>query len=144
MRSKFKWIFTLLVALTVQLSFAQGKTVTGVVSDATGTLPGANVIVKGTTRGTQTDIDGKYSIQVNTGETLVFSFVGMADREITVGASNTVNVVLEAGVKLADVVIEGYRSTTKTTTVVAQETINAKTIENRPNASFVQTLQGQV
>ena len=144
MRSKFKWIFTLLVALTVQLSFAQGKTVTGVVSDATGTLPGANVIVKGTTRGTQTDIDGKYSIQVNTGETLVFSFVGMADREITVGASNTVNVVLEAGVKLADVVIEGYRSTTKTTTAVAQETINAKTIENRPNASFVQTLQGQV
>lgn len=144
MRSKFKWIFTLLVALTVQLSFAQGKTVTGVVSDATGTLPGANVIVKGTTKGTQTDIDGKYSIQVNTGETLVFSFVGMTDKEVVVGASNTVNVVLDTGVKLTEVIVEGYRSTTKTTTVVAQSTVNAKTIENRPNASFVQTLQGQV
>lgn len=144
MRSKFKWIFTLLVALTVQLSFAQGKTVSGVVSDASGTLPGANVIVKGTNRGTQTDIDGKYTIQVNAGETLVFSFVGMTDKEIAVGASNTVNVVLDTGVKLTEVVVEGYRSTTKATTVVAQQTVSAKTIENRPNASFVQTLQGQV
>lgn len=144
MRSKFKWIFTLLVALTVQFSFAQGKIVTGVVSDATGTLPGANVIVKGTTRGTQTDIDGKYAIEVNQGETLVFSYVGMTDREIVVGSSSTINVVLEAGVSLSEVVVEGYRTTTKTKTVVAQTTVTAKTIENRPNASFVQTLQGQV
>ena len=51
MRSKFKWIFTLLVALSMQFSFAQEKTVTGVVSDDNGTLPGANVVVKGTTKG---------------------------------------------------------------------------------------------
>ncbi len=144
MRSKFKWIFTLILALTVQFSFAQEKTVTGVVSDATGTLPGANVIVKGTTKGTQTDIDGRYTITANVGETLVFSYVGMADKEIKVGASNLINVTLEQGVALTEVIIEGYRSTTKTTTVVAQTTVNAKTIENRPNASFVQTLQGQV
>ena len=144
MRSKFKWIFTLLVALTVQLSFAQEKTVTGVVSDATGTLPGANVIVKGTTRGTQTDIDGKYTITANVGETLLFSFVGMNDREIKVGAANVINVVLEQGVILNEVVVEGYRTTSKARTVVAQTTVTSKTIENRPNASFVQTLQGQV
>ena len=46
MRSKFKWIFTLLLALSMQFSFAQEKTVTGVVSDKTGPLPGANVVVK--------------------------------------------------------------------------------------------------
>ena len=63
MRSKFKWIFTLLVALMIQFSYAQEKTVTGVVSDASGSLPGANVIVKGTKKGVQTDIDGKYSIK---------------------------------------------------------------------------------
>ena len=63
MRSKLKWIFTLLLALTLQFSFAQEKTITGVVSDATGTLPGANVVVRGTNKGVQTDIDGKYSIQ---------------------------------------------------------------------------------
>ena len=53
MRSKFKWIFTLLLALSMQFSFAQqDKTVSGVVSDATGPLPGANVQLQGTTRGT--------------------------------------------------------------------------------------------
>jgi hypothetical protein len=61
MRSKFKWIFTLLLALSIQFSFAQEKTVTGVVSDNTGPLPGANIVVKGTTRSAQTDFDGKYS-----------------------------------------------------------------------------------
>ena len=63
MRSKFKWIFTLLLALSMQFSFAQEKTVTGVVSDESGPLPGASVIVKGTKRGTQTDVDGKYSLK---------------------------------------------------------------------------------
>ena len=79
MRSKFKWIFTLLVALSMQFSFAQEKTVTGVVSDKTGPLPGANVVVKGTKTGTQTDIDGKYSIKAKQGEVLVISIVGMSD-----------------------------------------------------------------
>ena len=77
MRSKFKWIFTLLVALSMQFSFAQEKTVTGVVSDDKGTLPGANVVVKGTSTGVQTDMDGKYSIKVKQGENLVYSFIGM-------------------------------------------------------------------
>jgi hypothetical protein len=62
MRSKFKWIFTLLLAFTMQFSFAQDKTVTGVVSDASGPLPGANIVVKGTTRSAQTDFDGNFSI----------------------------------------------------------------------------------
>ena len=61
MRSKFKWIFTLLLALSIQFSFAQEKTVTGVVSDKTGPLPGANIIVKGTNRSAQADFDGKFS-----------------------------------------------------------------------------------
>ncbi|RZJ73557.1 SusC/RagA family TonB-linked outer membrane protein [Flavobacterium sp.] len=108
MRSKFKWIFTLLVALTVQLSFAQGKTVTGTVSDASGPLPGANVVVKETKAGVQTDVDGKYSIQVNQGQTLVFSFVGMADSEVKVGAGSTINQKLaEGGITLGEVLITG-------------------------------------
>ncbi len=144
MRSKFKWIFTLLVVFTMQFSFAQEKTVTGVVSDKTGPLPGANVIVKGTTRSAQADFDGKYSIKAKTGEVLVFSFTGYNNSSVTIGAANTYNVVLNDGIKLEEVVVEGYRNTTKATTVVAQTTVNAKTIENRPNASFIQTLQGQV
>ena len=74
MRLKFKWILTLLIALSMQFSFAQEKTVSGVVSDATGPIPGANVIIKGTSNGVQTDFDGKYSIKAKTGDVLVFSF----------------------------------------------------------------------
>ncbi len=145
MRSKFKWIFTLLVALSMQFSFAQEKTVTGVVSDDKGTLPGANVVVKGTSTGVQTDMDGKYSIKVKQGETLVYSFIGMQDQSKVVGASNTINVKLAAVAKvLEEVVIQGYRSVTKKQAVTAAATVNAKTIENRPNANAINTLQGQL
>lgn len=82
-------------------------TVTGTVSDESGTLPGANVMVKGTTRGVQTDIDGKYSIRARIGEKLVFSFVGMSDRTITVNSAK-INARLDSGVKLEEVVISGY------------------------------------
>ncbi|WP_284651403.1 SusC/RagA family TonB-linked outer membrane protein [Flavobacterium terrisoli] len=144
MRSKFKWIFTLLLAFTMQFSFAQEKTVTGVVSDKTGPLPGANIVVKGTTRTAQTDFDGNYSIKAKAGETLVFSFTGYENFSAVVGASNTINAKLQDGVQLTEVVIDGYRTTAKAKSAVSQTTILAKTIENRPNASFLQSLQGQV
>ena len=145
MRSKFKWIFTLLVALSMQFSFAQDKTVTGVVADNSGPLPGANVVVKGTTRGAQTDLDGKYSIKAKVGETLVFSFIGLEDQSKTVGAANTISVKLAVGVNvLEQVVVQGYRTVSKKTAVTAAATVNSKTIENRPNANAINTLQGQL
>ncbi len=103
MRSKFKWIFTLLVAFTMQFSFAQEKTVTGVVSDKAGTLPGANVVVKGTKRSTQTDFDGKFTIAAKAGEVLVFSFTGYNDSTVTVGSASTYNVKMSEGIMLEDV-----------------------------------------
>lgn len=108
-----KKIKTFSLALSMLICFvtmAQEKTITGIVSDSNGTLPGANVVVKGTTRGIQTDIDGKYSIQAKEGETLVFSFIGMEDEERVVRKSNVINVVLRAGsVKLEEVVVNmGY------------------------------------
>ena len=66
------------------VAFAQEKTITGIVSDNLGPLPGANVNVKGTTRGTQTDFDGKYSIKAKEGETLVFSFTGFNSKTVKV------------------------------------------------------------
>ncbi|WP_396174500.1 SusC/RagA family TonB-linked outer membrane protein [Flavobacterium sp.] len=144
MRSKFKWIFTLLLALSMQFSFAQEKTVTGVVSDKTGPVPGANVVVKGTTRSTQTDFDGKYSIKAKAGEVLVISFVGMTDKVVTVGAANNYSVTLEDGVKLEEVVVQGYRSITKKSAVTSVARVDSKTIENRPNANVMNTLQGQL
>ncbi len=71
MRSKFKWIFTLLVAFTMQFSFAQQKTVTGVVSDDLGPVAGANVVNQATKAGTVTDFDGNYSISAKKGDVII-------------------------------------------------------------------------
>ncbi|MBD3582526.1 DUF3520 domain-containing protein [Flavobacterium sp. D33] len=86
---------------------SQQITVTGRVSDSSGPLPGANVIVKETNVGVQTDVDGKYSIKVNQGETLVFSYIGMQDRHVKVGKRTTINVTLTQGAALSEVVVTG-------------------------------------
>nr|WP_199002758.1 TonB-dependent receptor [Flavobacterium sp. ASV13] len=109
MKLKFKWIFTLLVALSMQFSFAQERTVTGKVSDKTGVIPGVNVLVKGTKVNTATDFDGSYSIKAKTGDVLIFSYVGMNNKQVTVGSSNSVNVQLESEAQLMnEVVVVGY------------------------------------
>jgi TonB-linked SusC/RagA family outer membrane protein len=137
---------TLFMALTINFSFAQEKVVTGTVSDDTGLpLPGANVVVRGTQRGVQTDFDGKYSISVNTGEVLEFSFVGLKTQMVTVGASSSVNVKLDVDATvIGDVVIDKYRSLTPAKSAAAIATISIDAIEDRANASVLQNLQGQV
>ena len=144
MRSKLKWIFTLLIALTMQFSYAQEKTVTGTVSDNSGPLPGVNVVVQGTKTGTQTDIDGKYSIKTKVGNVLVFSFVGMKETTAKVGASNSVNVKMQDNAKeLDDVIVQGYGKTaTKANSNTASTTVGGETLENRPNVSVLASLQG--
>lgn len=109
MRSKFKWIFTLLLAFSMQFSFAQERTISGIVSDATGPIPGANVLVKGTRNGVQTDLAGKYAIKASIGQTLVFSFIGMKEVAVSVTGSSTVNIKLvEADNALEEVVVTSF------------------------------------
>lgn len=146
MKLKLTWLLTLFMAFVMQFSFSQEKTITGTVTTADDglPLPGANVIVKGTARGQQTDFDGKYTIQASAGEVLVFSYVGMKNVEITVGGSNTIDVSLQTDNTLDEVVVTGYRTQSKVTSAVSSVRVTAETIENRPNASFVQTLSGQV
>jgi len=87
-------------------SIAQEKTITGTVVDETNMpLPGATVVIKGTTTGTSTDFDGLYSIQANVGDILVFSYVGYADQENTVGSSPIINVSLALDNSLECVVV---------------------------------------
>ena len=139
--------FSLGIAMLITfLTFGQEKTITGVISDNSGLpLPGANVLVKKTTRSTQTNYDGKYSIKAQKGEILVFQFIGMKTIEIKIADSNTINVKMQDdNIQLEEVIVSGYRNTTKSSTVVAQSTVSKKTIQNRPNASYSQTLQGQV
>ena len=105
MKTKFKGFLTLLLALVVQISFAQEKTVSGTVSEESGVLPGVSILIKGTTSGTETDFDGKYSIKAKTGDVLSFSYIGYKTVEKTVGASSTINVTLEEGGEVLDEIV---------------------------------------
>ncbi|NQY06313.1 MAG: carboxypeptidase-like regulatory domain-containing protein, partial [Flavobacteriaceae bacterium] len=88
------------------LNSSGSMTVTGNISDTDGLpLPTATVSIKGTTMGTTTDFDGNYSINVNPGQILQYSFVGYASLETTVGASNTINITMESDDELEEVVV---------------------------------------
>ena len=110
MKTKFNVILTLLLAFVVQVSFAQEKTISGTVTDESGlTLPGVNIQVKGTATGTQTDFDGKYSIKANTGDVLIFTYLGLKTQDIKVATSNTINVTMTEDASVLDeVVVVGY------------------------------------
>lgn len=145
MKTKFRGILTLLLALVVQISFAQQKTVTGTVSDDSGLpLPGATIVVKGTSNGVQTDFDGNYSISVESGETLRFSYVGFEAQEVKVGASNTISLALQPGAELDEVVVTGYSRRNQTTQTSAVVSISASEIaELSPVTSVDNLLQGK-
>ena len=95
MKTKLHGFLTLFIALLVQISFAQERVVTGIVSDNSGLpVPGVNVLVKGTKIGTQTDFDGKFTIKATPTQTLVFNFIGMKTQEV-VASSSSVNVKMK-------------------------------------------------
>ena len=142
MRLKLKWVFSLLLAISMQFSFAQERTVSGVVSDASGPIPGANVVVKGSKIGVQTDFDGKFSIKAKVGDVLVASFVGMQDVAVKVGVSNTVNIKLQDGSVLEEVVVVGYGTQKRRDVNGAIAKIAGDRIKDIPVQSFDQALSG--
>jgi TonB-linked SusC/RagA family outer membrane protein len=145
MRSKFKWIYTLLIVLSIQLVSAQEKTVTGVVSDAVGSLPGVNLIVKGTKKSAQTDLDGKYSVQAKAGDVLFFSYAGMIDKTVVVGASSTVNVILKEKLNFLDeVVVVAFGKQTAKSIVGSVVTIGKEVLGKQQATSVLTSLQGTV
>jgi TonB-linked SusC/RagA family outer membrane protein len=116
-------VFTFVVSISAQ---AQEKSISGnVTSQSDGsTLPGVSVVIKGTTTGTETDFDGNYSIKASVGEILRFSFIGMKTKEVTVGASNTIDVVLEEDADQLDEIVVtalGIKKSRKTLTYSAQD-----------------------
>jgi len=146
MKTNLRGILTLLLAFVVQLSFAQEKTVTGKVTDADGLpIPGANIQVKGTDQGMQTDFDGNFSIEVSSDQTLVFTYLGYEKQEIPVGNQTTINVTLEQGAEmLNEVLVIGNVTQTREKSTVSSVKLSSRSIENRPNPSVAQTLNGQV
>jgi TonB-linked SusC/RagA family outer membrane protein len=145
MKTKFNGILTLLLAFVVQLTFAQEKTISGTVVDETNMpLPGATVLIKGTTTGASTDFDGKYSISANTGDVLTFSYVGYSEKNATVGASNTINVSLELDNSLEEIVVVGFSSKKRTVLSSAVSTVGTKQLEQvSGTTNIANALQGQ-
>ncbi|SCY22046.1 TonB-linked outer membrane protein, SusC/RagA family [Nonlabens sp. Hel1_33_55] len=142
MKTKLNGILTLLLALVVQVAFAQ-QTVTGKVTDPAGEpILGATVLVRGSSNATTTDFDGNYTILARPGEVLTYQFSGYDSQNITLGTQSVINISLKTS--LEAVVVTSYRTSSKAKSNVAASTVTNETIENRPNASFVQTLEGQV
>ena len=115
-------IFLMFIGMSGTL---MGQEVSGTVTDESGALPGVSVVIKGTTTGTTTDFDGNYSINANTGDVLVFSYVGY-DTQSVIVKGNTLNVTLKSGVALDEVVLIGSRNPSRTAvdTAVPVDVIN--------------------
>ncbi|MFD1615437.1 SusC/RagA family TonB-linked outer membrane protein [Gelatiniphilus marinus] len=145
MKTKFSGILTLLLAFMVQLTFAQEKTITGEVFDSSGLpLPGATILIKGSTTGTSTDFDGKYSIKANQGSTLVFSFIGYVKREVLVGTSNTINVTMqEDSATLDEVIVVAYGTSTKEAFTGSASVINSEQLLTRNVTSPIAAIEGR-
>ncbi|QKX03759.1 SusC/RagA family TonB-linked outer membrane protein [Aquimarina sp. TRL1] len=147
MRTKFSVILTLFLAFVVQLTFAQEKTVSGVISDNNGMpLPGVNILVKGTSSGTQSDFDGNYSIEVNKGAVLSFSYIGFSTKELVVGEESTINVQLEEdAAQLDEVVVTalGISRAKKSLGYSVQEVDGSAITETR-TSNALGALSGQV
>jgi TonB-linked SusC/RagA family outer membrane protein len=128
---------------------AQGtRTITGTVISKTDNLgiPGVNVVEKGTTNGTVTNIDGKYSITVSeTSRSLVFSFVGMKTKQVEIGNNSTIDVTMEEDIiGLEEVIAVGYGTVKKSDLTGAVGSVKSEEIRKLPVTSLDQSLQGRV
>lgn len=138
----------LMLLLGNAIAFAQNRVITGTVTSAEDNLgvPGATVLVKGTTIGTATDLDGQYSINVPAGSNiLVFSFVGLTSQEMTIGNQNTINVSLKPDVQaLSEFVITSYGDQSKREITGAISSVKGAIFENLPVQSFDRAMQGRI
>lgn len=124
---------------------AQAQTVTGTVTEPNGPLPGANVLVKGTTNGTTTDFDGKYTLDdVPAGSTLVFSYVGFANQEVPVNGRSIVDIQMsEDANALDEVVVIGYGQTTVKDATGAVSSVTSEDFNKGVISSPEQLIQGK-
>ena len=137
-------LFSLLLLMTGLIGFAQ-DTVSGVVSDADGMpLPGATVVVEGTSIGVTTDFDGNYAISASEGDVLVFSYVGYVSQSVEVGSSSTVNVSLESSTALEEVIVTGIGTQERQRSVASAVTVGGEVLENLTFISPDQALNGRV
>ncbi|HOP14372.1 MAG TPA: TonB-dependent receptor, partial [Lentimicrobium sp.] len=140
-----KLLLIISFTLASLFAFSQGRPLTGKVTDAGGQgLPGVTVLIKGTATGTTTDINGNYSLNVENGKTLVFSFMGFVSQEIIYSGQGVINITLAEDSKLLDeVVVVGYGVQRKKDITTAVAVVDDKALKDRPIVTVAQALQGK-
>ena len=146
MKNKFSLLLLLIFfALLHTSGYAQNKVIKGTITDGSGLpIPGANVLLKGTRTATSTDFDGKYSINADPGQVLVFSSTGSKTVEMPVGQNSELNVKLvEDAAQLNEVVVVGYGTQKKSDVTGALVSVSAEQLMNRPVSNALEALQGK-
>ncbi|WP_276166249.1 SusC/RagA family TonB-linked outer membrane protein [Zobellia alginiliquefaciens] len=152
-------LFSMMICAGPQTAFANSSsdlkievkdifqtTITGTVLDSGGLpLPGANVIVKGTTTGTQTDFDGNYTINADEGSVLVFSYIGFKNQEVTLDGQTTVDVTMvEDAAALEEVIVTGYSTQTRGDLTGSVGSVDISEATKAPIVNAAEALQGRV
>lgn len=141
----FLWLLISILMLS-EMGYAQERNIRGKVigADDNQSLAGVMVKIKGNTRGVATDANGNYSIQANTGQVLVFTFIGYKTTEKTVGQGSTINVSLESeAAELEEVVVIGYGVQRKALVTGANTQVKGEALQTRNQVNPLQALQGQ-
>ncbi len=144
-----KGLISMLVLLFVGLQsvFAQSREISGVVTSAEDglTIPGVSVMVKGTTTGVSTDLDGKYSLKVPAdAKVLVFSFVGMETQEIAIAGKTTINVVLKSAAKtIGEVMVVAYGTAKKSSFTGSASKVEGEKLEKKNTADISKAIASE-
>lgn len=142
--SFFKLVFALATMLfTTEVAMAQ---ISGKVTDSESGEPliGASILIKGTSKGTVTDVDGTYSLDAAQGDILEISYTGFATQDIRVGTETVIDIVLSPGVALSEVVVTGYATESKKATTGSVSIVKAADLKVVPSGNVEQQLQGRV
>jgi len=143
-----KMILLVFFLLATISGFAQQKSVSGTITSGSDglSIPGVTVLIKGTTTGQSSDLDGKFTISVDEADILVISSVGFVTQEVAVQGASTFDIMLlEDATQLDEVVVTGYTTQSRTTITTAIETVDAEELQNLPaGGSSINALKGRV
>ena len=145
-RTSVLFVLALLLNVFAVSVYAQSSQITGTVTDQEGIpLPGATVLVKGTTNGAQTDFDGNYSIEAATGDVLVFSYIGFTAQEVEITDQTVIDVMLSQSTAVLDeVVVTGYGRQSRSTLTSSVAKLDTKVLESATRSNPATALQGTV